>query len=341
MPKIIYNIDVLKGCNLRCPSCPVGNMREASRPKGRMSPATLGAILDKAQRETDILYVGLFSWAEPLLHPELPALVREVKQRGLVCHLSSNLNRLANLDEVIAEHPDCFRVSLSGFTQEIYGQTHRNGNIETVKANMLTLRDTVAAHGHRTRVFVGYHRYKHNMGEDHRRMRALAHDYGFAWEPVWAYLMPVEKLLDYHFGRIAEADRPLIDLLAISPAEQKAINAPTPPCDCPLRAEQMSINSDGSVALCCGTFDTKHNIAPSFLETPYDELQARKYTHALCSVCMAHEIHKSAVMSEPEKLDAVAYRNLGRRPPVNFKQLRRETRARAKRFLRRVLFPGG
>ena len=36
----------------------------------------------------------------------------------------------------MAANPDMLKVLLSGFTQEIYGQTHRKGDIELVKRNM-------------------------------------------------------------------------------------------------------------------------------------------------------------------------------------------------------------
>src|SRR5438876_585328 len=136
----IYNIDVIEGCNLRCPSCPVGNFREAERPRGRMSVEMFDAIMDKVACETpNVQHVGLFSWTEPLLHPELARIIASVKAHGFSCHLSSNLNRIDRLEQVVASNPDRFRISLSGFTQEVYQQTHSGGNIEQVKANMRRL----------------------------------------------------------------------------------------------------------------------------------------------------------------------------------------------------------
>ncbi|MEJ0067494.1 MAG: hypothetical protein WDO24_00595 [Pseudomonadota bacterium] len=71
-PGIHYSlyIDVFGFCNLRCPSCPVGNIGDvgAHFTKGVMSPALLNAILEKANREILIERVGLFNWTEPLLH---------------------------------------------------------------------------------------------------------------------------------------------------------------------------------------------------------------------------------------------------------------------------------
>jgi MoaA/NifB/PqqE/SkfB family radical SAM enzyme len=282
-----------------------------------MSVAMFDAIMDKIARETpNVPYIGLFSWTEPLLHPELSQIVANVKQHGFACYLSSNLNRIDRLEEVIAAKPDRFRISLSGFTQEIYEQTHRGGNIETVKANMHRLREILDEQGSEMPVFVSYLRYRHNMGRELEAMRALVEKLRFNWEPVWAYLMPVEKNLDYYEGRIADADKKVIELLAVSPDEHKQLRKDSAPCDCRLRSDEMSINADGSVALCCGTFDKKYTISPSFLDTSFEQLQKLKYSHSLCEACMSHEMHKTAIMTEPDRMEAIARRNLGIKPTM-------------------------
>lgn len=320
-----YAIDVIEGCNLRCPSCPVGNFREAARPKGRMSVTMLEAIMGKIQRETpNVQWIGLFSWAEPLLHPEIARLVKVVKEHRFRCHLSSNLNRIDRLEEVIAAGPDHLRISISGFTQEVYEQTHRGGYVEAVKSNMLRLRQILNEQNSQTDVAIAWHRYRHNR-EDEKQMTRFAQQLGFRMEPVWAYLMPLEKNLEFHQGIIKEEDKKVIELMALTPKEQKEIQTGTPQSDCLLRSEQFSINADGSVALCCGAFDKSNFIAESFLDTPHEELQRRKYAHATCFACMNHEIHKTAIMQNREAIDERAYHNLGVKLPLK-RQLQKGTR---------------
>jgi MoaA/NifB/PqqE/SkfB family radical SAM enzyme len=312
----VYYIDVIEGCNLRCPSCPVGNMRGAPRPKGRMSLELFERILDKIARETpNVQYVGLFSWSEPLLHPEIGRMVAAVKQRGFPCWISANLNRIDHLESVIEAGVDNLRISLSGFYQEVYSQTHEGGDIETVKANMRRLRELMDKHHATTKVLVAYHKYRHNMGRDYDAMCALADELGFLMDPTWAFFMPLDKLLDEVEGRLPEKDQKLLKLLAISPAEQRAIYAGTKPSDCALRADQMSINADGTVALCCAVFDKKNTIAQSFLDVSYEELQGRKYSHATCDKCMSHELHKVVTSANLDAVDRIGWRNVGRPLP--------------------------
>lgn len=66
--------------------------------------------------------------------------------------------------------------------------------------------------------------------------------------------------------------------------------------DCGLRANQTVINHDGSVALCCGTFDPVNNICPSFLEKSIGEIMTLKYMHPLCKHCMESSQYKTILL---------------------------------------------
>jgi MoaA/NifB/PqqE/SkfB family radical SAM enzyme len=126
-------------CNLRCPSCPVGNCREVRNPMAIMKPELLSQIMAKATSECHVSGVGLFNWAEPLIQPKIAEIISAVQQYGVPCHLSSNLNDIRNLEAALRVNPAHLRISVSGFTQRVYGQTHRGGDIEVVKENMRRL----------------------------------------------------------------------------------------------------------------------------------------------------------------------------------------------------------
>ena len=70
----LYAIDIVGTCNLRCPTCPVGNFPAADRPKGFMAPDLFERILAKIRVDAVVAEpeVWLFNWGEPLLHPQLP-----------------------------------------------------------------------------------------------------------------------------------------------------------------------------------------------------------------------------------------------------------------------------
>ncbi len=123
----IFVIDIVGTCNLRCPTCPVGNSPE--RPRGFMDLALFRRIIAKIRRESPVPHpqINLYNWGEPLLHPELPRIIAILRQAGMRSYLSSNLNIKRGLEAVIAAGPDELKISLSGFSQETYSRTHARG----------------------------------------------------------------------------------------------------------------------------------------------------------------------------------------------------------------------
>lgn len=311
MEPFTYDIEVVGSCNLRCPSCPVGNSPHSERRRGLMNLQLFERIVDKIVRETPVIgSIGLFNWAEPFLHPELASFIEIVKKRGIYCRLSSNFNVVRNLDDVLRAKPDALRVSLSGYYPQTYSQTHRRGNVNVVKSNLYKLRALMDDLNSTTCIEVLYHLYAHNLEEDYVRAKGLCEELGFTFHPVWAYLMPVEKYLQYYEQTLGEEDLRLVDLLAVRPEEARDISIRLRREDCYLRANQLAINVDGSVALCCGSYDDEYTIAPDFLTKTYAELQASKYANPLCARCVSHGIHVTLVYGGVEQWNLVATRRL-------------------------------
>ena len=321
------SIDIVGSCNLACPACGHGNAPGASRPMGAMKLELFERILDKVESEAapGRPRIQLFNWGEPLLHPQAPEFIRRVKARGLSCRLSSNLVRPRDLRGVVAARPDWLRVSVSGFTQPVYGQTHRGGDIEQVKANMRLLRSLMDELGVPMAVEVNYHVYRHNVGPEYMAMRAFAHELGFAFEPIWSVAGSADKVLAWLEHGVPESDRPHVARLVHRPEESRDISNRyrhmLPRGECPLR-DSVLINSDGSVDLCCAVYDAPP-VAPSFLDARADDLQAAKRRASICGRCMEQGLHLTylsagkaerdarglAILAEPEV--AVPPANLG------------------------------
>jgi pyruvate-formate lyase-activating enzyme len=285
-------LDVVGTCNLRCPSCGVGNTGMIN-PTGLMDLGLFKQLLAKAMREYQLFRVSLYNWAEPLLHPELPEFVRVVKNYGLYCALSSNLNLLRNPDELLRANPDEFRISLSGFTQATYGQTHVKGNVERVKENMRLLSEAKRRTGNSaTQIHVLYHKYKHNMHEI-EPMREYATRLGFDWQAMWAFYMPMEKAADAAEGKLPPEDRQFVErLFALPLLEALRAAQPFKEEPCRLWRDQLILDLKGNLLLCCAVYDYGKNNLGSFLEmTPADLLRA-KANHPSCARCTGHAIHR-------------------------------------------------
>lgn len=59
-------VDIVGSCNLRCPSCPVGNMGLGVNQVGIMDPVAFQRIVVKARLDHDAKIVALYNWTEPL-----------------------------------------------------------------------------------------------------------------------------------------------------------------------------------------------------------------------------------------------------------------------------------
>ena len=289
-PKTLF-IDLVGSCNLRCPSCPNGNMELG---KGaRLSLEKFEQIIQKAKREYGIVGVGLYNWTEPFLHPELPEFIRIAKREKLICAISTNFNIIRNLDEVLLAGPDTIRISLSGFTQETYGQTHTRGDIEKVKENLVALSEArKRLRAHKTAIYLYFHKYKHNLHEL-EPMKEFGRSLGFDWFELWALYMPVERMIELAEGRLSPDRMQFVEnqlALPIGKAVEAARAVRHEPCS--MRDDQLVLDAAGDLNICCAAYEKSVKRLGHFLEmTPDDVIKAKK-GHPLCGRCAAHGLHR-------------------------------------------------
>jgi MoaA/NifB/PqqE/SkfB family radical SAM enzyme len=188
-----------------------------------MSVETYEQILSKIEREHpgEKVSIDLYNWGEPVLHKNLAKIITLTKSRGMPVGVSTNLNSFPNMREVLRAAPSHIRISLSGYTNGTYQQTHRGGDINVVKSNMYLLRHWLNETDSDTLVQVGYHLYKDNIGTDFDNMRRLCHELDFVFEPFLARMYPLEKMIDAMAGIIAPEDRAINDQFAVSMSKSR------------------------------------------------------------------------------------------------------------------------
>lgn len=310
--EFLFNIDIVGSCNLRCPSCPAGNCKEIKNPRGTMEPSLLNQIMDKATSTCHVIMVGLFNWAEPMLHPKLPELIKIVESYNVPCSVSSNLNILKNTDDIMTANPSMFRISTSGFTQANYGITHRGGDIERVKQNMIALSESKRRIGNTTQIHVLYHRYLGNL-DDEVLMKRFAESLGFEFRPVWAFMMPLEKTFAYidHDSsdvQLTSEDLQLIQRLAMPLDQMLSFVAHQRTNSCSLRDKQMTLDFQGNALLCCAVYNAERYTLAPYLSMSLEELQALKYANLTCKKCMALGLPKC--VDGGYEFDRIAYQNI-------------------------------
>ena len=287
----VYSIEIVGTCNLHCPTCPVSNMAGEQRPKGMMSVDLFRRIVAKIAQEAPVPHpdVWLFNWGEPLLHPQLPDIIGALKERGMGAHISSNLNIRTGLAAAVRAAPDSIKVSLSGLSADTYPKSHAGGDIHLVRSNLHLLRHLLDRHRVATRVWVGFHLYRHNLHE-RDAVRDLCAQLGFEYRESTAVFQPIDKMMDLIHGRETAADRAAIAMLLADPlhALREVGRKRSGRYDCELRFNMTTINHDGSVALCCATYGQAAMTGRKFLDVPHAELEAARYRHDMCRSCFSH-----------------------------------------------------
>ena len=300
-----YVIDIVGTCNLRCPSCPVANSPTnlGAVRKGTMPIELFETILEKIARESPSQRptISLFNWGEPLLHPQLSQIIRLVRDRDWSCVVSTNLNHVPGVEQLISAPPNTLKISLSGFTPESYESCHEGGDLDRLKTNMHRLAQGLTDNDS-CDVIVGHHLYKHTQ-DSQPAVAALCEELGFSYAPIQAFWQPLERVLERVEGNTDA--HPLFDQLKVDPADNAAFvrKHRTPNTDCELRFNQTNINVDGSVALCCGVYEDANMLGVQFLDTPHEQLQQRKYQHEFCSRCRKAGLDYS-VIDLPESSEA-------------------------------------
>jgi MoaA/NifB/PqqE/SkfB family radical SAM enzyme len=283
------SVDVAGICNLRCISCPRGN-EDIQPPKGFMSAITYRKVLDKLLKEIPLLgSIQLYTWGEPLLNPELPEIIGMTREAGVLTAISSNLNYSKHLAPVVAARPDWFKVSCSGW-EETYELTHTGGKWNIFIANLRKLSRFRDETHPEMQITLNYHLYKHNTGEDYRRMEALCEELSLIFRPSPAYLYPVDTVLDFIEGRniSGEAQKTLSMLLtSLDEGMEKARERSHLPCP---EERCFPINWDCSVRE-CGVF-FRPFIAGNYLDTPIAEIIEKKKKSGLCARCRKHGLHQ-------------------------------------------------
>jgi MoaA/NifB/PqqE/SkfB family radical SAM enzyme len=289
-----FSIDVVSGCNLECPTCPVANWLKESwtGARGVMDATLLHQLLRKALSECLVGDISLFAYSEPLLHPRVAELVAIVKSYGLTCSISTNLNVMRDADALLLARPDRIMISVSGFHQHTYAVTHAGGNVEAVKSHLRVLADARDRLASKTAITVLFHKYRTNL-DDLPLMKDFATSLGLAFEECWATFFPLEKVLTYAkpelaLADITAADRGIIDRLAVPIEEAVELASRTPADSCALQDSAVVLDVTGNVYLCCeAAMDQTRNRIASYLDTPLQVVQARKKKHSLCTTCMA------------------------------------------------------
>lgn len=312
-----YFIEINSGCNLRCVLCAVGNRKGYEHVNGTMDMLLLGKILDKIKSENPNAIVMPYGNSEPFLHPYLPECIAAIKQRGLRCEVASNLNHVNRLDDFLAAEADALLISVSGFTQEIYGRSHVGGDIEVVKGNLLILKDALSRCQKPPHTMVHYHMYRDTIGAEFDQMKAFTESLGFQFINSWARCISMENTIQYlrsledektgsvppiPVGKdgldwnvllppVTEKFKDNVTRLSISPEKASEIYSQFPITGvCPVGDIFTFIRHDGQASL-CGCVADRRLVLGDYLELTQEQMSHLRRGNTICHECLRYRLN--------------------------------------------------
>lgn len=306
-----YTIDILGSCNLSCASCP-HSIEDNNVPKGSMTLDTFAKVFEKVTSESnELTHVSLYSWGEPLIHPYLHQIVDMVHEKNISVALSSNLslNLDSKFDKLIKSNPDYLKISLSGYYPDAYNATHQGGDITLVKSNLYKLRYLIDKYKATTLVDINYHLYRDNSGRNLEKMQALADELGFILSKTYALVMPLERVLNHLDGKPDYWTKKLEDnlLVTIDEGIKASAEVKLPKNSCPFRENQININSDLTVPVCCTTFFRDETlVSNNYLEDDLEKINDGKLKATICDRCMKENLPQYNLGFNQKKWKAIA-----------------------------------
>ncbi|MBI5745110.1 MAG: radical SAM protein [Elusimicrobia bacterium] len=105
-------LDITYRCPLACRFCFMAKSSAAAKPAGEMTPRQLARLVDSLAGKRRKFYI---SGGEPLLRPDLPALVKRIKAAGHYCRVITSLSHApASVEKLFAAGLDELTVSVHG-----------------------------------------------------------------------------------------------------------------------------------------------------------------------------------------------------------------------------------
>ena len=133
---IRFNIEPTNYCNLSCSMCP----RELNRPFGYMDVSLFQKIIDESILYGKRLIITVNKDGEPLLHPELPKMVKYVKDKKAAHKINFYTNGILLSEtkslELINSGLDTIHISIDAFSKGTYKKVKNSQKLEIVEENV-------------------------------------------------------------------------------------------------------------------------------------------------------------------------------------------------------------
>ncbi len=170
----VVKIDITPTCNLACTMCvhaaPTGDERmddQVFKSSHRMDIDRYREIIDQVRGKA--LAVSLYTWGDPMTHPQLNEMARIAADANLECHISTNFSfKLSDqqIRDLVTSGLTHLTACVDGLTQEEYEKTRVGGRIDWVLDNVRRVMEVRRELGRKHPILeVQYIKFQHNVHE--------------------------------------------------------------------------------------------------------------------------------------------------------------------------------
>jgi organic radical activating enzyme len=283
-------IEVAGVCQATCPFCAQNSAKQRRKEVAGAAymPVELFRKIVSHLRESvafvqKVDRVYLYNWGEPFLCPAINEYLEILKEHGLYAVISSNFQKVPVIRPELLPVIDEVLFSLSGMTQDTYGQIH-GGQIDKVLKNFEGFREQMRQHAPKSKLFMAWHRYRFN---EHQFWPAYHYSrkQGVGFIPSVAFLNDLPELIQAASDKMpparkADAQKSLYFEHMVNSFRQYRDGGAL--YDCPAW-DDVVVDEQGRLMICCGT-DAKTAVGTVF-DTSYDQMRQKKIASALCKVC--------------------------------------------------------
>jgi radical SAM protein with 4Fe4S-binding SPASM domain len=145
LPRNLY-LEVTNRCNLKCKACIIY--------KGSWEPPrdiTMDELVRITGQLPDLERITLHGIGEPLMNPDLPAMIRHLKDRHVSVMFNSNgiLLDENRQDDLIAAGLDELRISLDAASPQVYKEMRNSNQFDRIIKNLRSFVDRIRNHPQR------------------------------------------------------------------------------------------------------------------------------------------------------------------------------------------------
>lgn len=300
LPYLPFSLGIETGniCNLKCPLCPTGR-EDANMNKGFMKFELFKQIID--QLKDNLLSINLYSWGEPLLNPDLIAMIKYAKEinKNIKIVTSTNLNIRDDklLQDLIKSEIGEIIVSCDGATPETYAKYRVGGDFNLVMQNIKLLLSFKKEINSKTDIVWNFLVFKHNEHEI-EKAKKLARSIGVPLRIAKMRTYMREEILKPHKDSIKKYKDWIPDKAEYSAYDKETGSTKKVIKTCRKPWQEISINWDGKVFPCCAVYGDEYSFAdikendikhiwnnPIYIEARRQIIDKKRKVTTICGIC--------------------------------------------------------